>query len=1029
MRGVVLAVGLAFAAGAETWQVVPGSEMISAPYDAVQTPDGYLWVSAGVQVYRYDGRRFVGFGEAEGLVARGVTYLAVEPGGTLLAGSGAGLYRLEGGRFRQILRDPIASVAVSARGLIATNTEEGKLALGDGAEWRVVKGEGRILGQVSFGRNGGLMAGCEDRICEFSAEQLERWRSLEFRDLRVNDPGILGTTPLGVGLPIGGLSEDRWGRVWVRDQDRVFVADRIGGRYRRVKEDGTGETGLTILHRSRGGIVYFGGPRGMAFGNAKGELEWLAPKSDTGRFGGKLAYWDGQGSAWVGQSGGGLLRADLRTPLYRAWGKEDGVVGPVYGVLPLQDGRTALGTARGVYMLGPDERRWEPGTKTEWQYGPVAGMIEASEGAVLAGANRGPPTLVRLEKNGAVSREYIIPPVEDGPNVHRVLRDPQGFYWLGAARTLYKAELNGREVKITGLDLTGVPQGNQAICLAFDKEGRLVVPTSRGLFRKDGEKWTRWTDKDGLLRTWVRLIAVDGKGRYWITYQGLPGVAVVDVEGEKISVAAVPAVVGLGLVKALLVDKRGWVWIGDERGLLVNRTGGTRVEEFQRIGEQITHTNKGVTSFSLLEDKLGRIWAGGAAGLVRIEDPALFVEERAGAAPVTMSGWTFSGEEGTALRAQLQSPWLRGMDAVRFRWRLGSGAWQLSEDGAVRVEAVPAGTFSLEAQAEAKDGTWTSAVLGVPFSAAAPWWRATWFWWLTGVGLLGVGGVVAGRVRKEREAAAAYAAAKLAYMEEMPLFGDRYRGLEVIATGAFATVYRAEDETGRAVAVKRMHAEDLASKQLEREVESLRRISHPGVVGVLDFGVAGERGAYLVLDYVPGPTLREVLKHGPLARERVAVFARQLGEAMGAAHAAGVIHRDLKPENIILRPEEGGGERAVIVDFGIAVCRTAGKTSAQASNVGGTLFYLAPEQLAGVARPSADIYSFGVILCEVLTGTCPEILEDGGLEGRAEAARILLGGDGAADLICGAMSYDPGLRPKDAAALGLAVAERLGEGR
>ena len=73
--------------------------------------------------------------------------------------------------------------------------------------------------------------------------------------------------------------------------------------------------------------------------------------------------------------------------------------------------------------------------------------------------------------------------------------------------------------------------------------------------------------------------------------------------------------------------------------------------------------------------------------------------------------------------------------------------------------------------------------------------------------------------------------------------------------------------------------------------------------------------------------MREALQQGPLARERVAVFARQLGEALGAAHAAGVVHRDLKPENIILRPE-GDGERAVIVDFGIAVCRTAGKTSA-----------------------------------------------------------------------------------------------------
>jgi hypothetical protein len=211
MRGVVLAVGLAFAAGAETWEAVAGSEVIASPYDAVQTPDGYLWVSAGVRVYRYDGRRFVGFGEAEGLVARGVTYLAVAPGGALLAGSGAGLYRLEGERFRRILQEPIASVAVSARGLIAADTEAGTLVLGDGAEWRVVKGEGRVLGQVSFGRNGGLMAGCEDRICEFSAEQLERWRQLEFRDLRVTDPAILSSTPLGVGLPIARTGGDGCG--------------------------------------------------------------------------------------------------------------------------------------------------------------------------------------------------------------------------------------------------------------------------------------------------------------------------------------------------------------------------------------------------------------------------------------------------------------------------------------------------------------------------------------------------------------------------------------------------------------------------------------------------------------------------------------------------------------------------------------------------------------------------------------------------------------------------------------------------
>ena len=267
----------------------------------------------------------------------------------------------------------------------------------------------------------------------------------------------------------------------------------------------------------------------------------------------------------------------------------------------------------------------------------------------------------------------------------------------------------------------------------------------------------------------------------------------------------------------------------------------------------------------------------------------------------------------------------------------------------------------------------------------------------------------------------------------MPVFGDRYRGVAVIASGGFATVYRAEDESeaGREVAVKVLHREEntiaeLARKQLEREVESLRRISHPGVVGVLDFSIGGERGAYLVLDYVPGPTLREVLRKGALPSERVAVLARQLGAALGAAHEAGVIHRDLKPENIILRPE-GDGERAVIVDFGIAVCKPPGQTSAQTSNVGGTLYYLAPEQLAGVARSSADIYSFAVILCEALTGECPAISEEEGLEGRARVAEGLMRsiGDEARALICTAMSYDASERPREAAAFGDAVARLL----
>jgi ligand-binding sensor domain-containing protein len=103
VRIFVLAVMAGAALWGEGWTVVKGSEGIQWPYDAVQTPDGALWVAAGTQVYRYDGRQVQVYGESQGLGSKRGMVLAVDGSGALLAGTTEGLFRMEGGRFRRLM--------------------------------------------------------------------------------------------------------------------------------------------------------------------------------------------------------------------------------------------------------------------------------------------------------------------------------------------------------------------------------------------------------------------------------------------------------------------------------------------------------------------------------------------------------------------------------------------------------------------------------------------------------------------------------------------------------------------------------------------------------------------------------------------------------------------------------------------------------------------------------------------------------------------------------------------------------------
>src|SRR5881275_2760855 len=200
----------------------------------------------------------------------------------------------------------------------------------------------------------------------------------------------------------------------------------------------------------------------------------------------------------------------------------------------------------------------------------------------------------------------------------------------------------------------------------------------------------------------------------------------------------------------------------------------------------------------------------------------------------------------------------------------------------------------------------------------------------------------------------------------------RYRLEARIGAGGMSTVYRAADETlQRQVAIKLMHREITTdSDQLERfrrEARAVAQLSHPHIVGVIDYGEDDGR-PYIVFEYVEGETLKErIRRNGQLPITEAVAYAIEIARALGTAHARHIVHRDVKPQNVLI-DEEG---RAKVTDFGIA--RTLDEEGLTADGrVLGTTDYVSPEQALGQpVTGQSDLYSLGIVLYEMLAGEVP----------------------------------------------------------
>ena len=195
-----------------------------------------------------------------------------------------------------------------------------------------------------------------------------------------------------------------------------------------------------------------------------------------------------------------------------------------------------------------------------------------------------------------------------------------------------------------------------------------------------------------------------------------------------------------------------------------------------------------------------------------------------------------------------------------------------------------------------------------------------------------------------------------------------------------AWVYRAKDRgSGQSVAVKvlmsRLTGDKEAVARLRREAQVAMRLDHPNVCGILAWGDAGGM-PYLVMPFLEGETLsRRETRHGPMPPDLAVPLLYQLCQGLQHAHDAGILHRDLKPENVMLVEEPGQGDRAVVMDFGLAKESVAGPELTRLTATGivlGTPEFMSPEQIRGKPLDArSDIFALGVLGFELLTGRLP----------------------------------------------------------
>jgi diguanylate cyclase (GGDEF)-like protein len=704
----------------------------------VQMPDGRLWIGTENGLYRHDGARITRIDPGElAMPSRHVSAMAGDGRGGLWVGTAHGIYHLSGDRLAPVDTGGVLvnvrrgqTIAATADGgaLVAAVTGLYVVQRGgaDGA-WRarpalapaVLAGEASLatIHAVLVDPDGAWWLACGQALC--------RWQA-----------GALQRSAQSLGQPYwAGLMRARDGTLWLRSQTQVARRAAGATAFEDVTPPGLSQ-GMVQLHQP---LAEDGDGRVMTASDT-GLLRWQAGRWE--RFGAAQGLEVGGGllallvdrheGVWLGTAGMGLAQwRGYRH--WRQWTQRQGLPSDdVWSFAEEAPGRMWMGTSDGAALLQREAAiaRFQRQADTRNQ---VGAMARDAAGQFWMSTYSG--ELFRRRPGGAWQ------PVADGLPLVLTLRPAvDGGLWLGSEKGLYAVGPSRPQgappkvVPVAGGDARqGPPRAVFAACTT--PQGRTWFATSIGLLAHDPGQDVTPPEVSGLSASLaITAVACGRDGTVWLASRDerlwrVSGGA----QGWRAEAVQPGGILGRRSVMALLADRRGWLWVTTDDGVLV-----WNGRQWRRFDDSNGLVWNDCNQGSLHEDEAGNIWIGGSRGASQVVAPERLFDAgpvelhvarvaRDGQALPHDRPWTADWSPGA-----LQLTWAvptftnRPAQQVRYRLRGLSEQWSTTQHDDVSFTALPAGRYTFEAQAENADLGLVSEVVSLHFEILPPWWQSPW---------------------------------------------------------------------------------------------------------------------------------------------------------------------------------------------------------------------------------------------------------------------------------------------------------------
>lgn len=1006
---------------------------------------GRLWL-LGEELACYDGSR-VFYLRDYGFPSVRTYEIAEDQGGAIWIGAESGIYRFFRGRVEFIDKSiAISLIPIDAATVIAATAPFGPVPENTTlVRIRKRANSWQVESLASLESPGPL-------TLDSSHVLLYPWPTKGWNELRVAD--VLGARP-GAPLPV--------------------IHHAIAGA--------PGNGGLKVL-RDRQGCIWFGAPRGNAYdcghgfqaapfpnANVSAAIH-EAPNGEMVLSGNTLVAVGRPGSFRVATRANGLpgildaiagrdgtVWLGATTGLYRFpypfrieyWTIREGIPDPPWSLTRSGD-RMYAGLDHRIVRLSADRERWETFVNFD-AGGLVSSLLAASDGGLFASfidAGAG-----QLRPDGSIAARTL--PGRPKCCSMRLANAADGELWLGGS-TLDRVVRSGSTLTLEEHSVATHPSKN-FLAIKYDSVNRRLWSCyNGGLVLRDDRGWREISAPDGLPAGGCWSLVPLPNGDVWYAHFGVRALSRIrfDAAGNPQIRQYRDDIPEPGNA-SLDADSAGRLWRAADLGIYVASATQAEAGQWLRLDQSDGFPANGMNSGSVFPDSDGSLWWGADNDLAHFSPPPDLVE--ANRAPhVFVSAFSWDGATprlaeavegvppGKAAVAHLGSLQFAERNGLRVRYRLLPGrGWQEATSLDLPLAGLASGAHTLEFQAGLRGGPW-SPVTAARFQILTPPYR-TWPLLLVYFSIALASAAVALVLYRRRAADAAQLLPDLANWrmgallpETHELHGavldSRFEVGDVVARGGFATVMLGFDRRQNAPCAIKVFRRELSGpdgvqRTFRQEVAALEKIRHPNVVAIYAHGVEPSGAPYLVMEYIEGRSLREILEAGPLSPPRTAMFLRHLAGALTAIHEQQICHRDVKPENIIIRHDGTPGEQAVLIDFSIAIVKDADETLHGISRAAGTFDYMGPEQAIGYAEPSSDVYSLAKTLIEMLTGKrLKQLLPEAALD-LPDRVRELAGSfpvrfsATSIDMLAAALEFDPARRPRSAGAFAEPVLKDL----